>query len=68
MLTASQRDQILDHLDQAGVTDVYFWRENLVVINDYDCAAVEGILAGLPAGAGINLILDSAAQDQLVAH
>ena len=68
MLTPRERNQVLDLLDQEGITDVYFWRDNLVVINDYDYDKVERVLAGCAASAGIAQVLDSSAQEHLVAH
>jgi hypothetical protein len=68
MLTPRERNQVLDLLDQAGITDVYFWRDNLVVINDYDYDTVERVLAGCAASAGIAQVLDSGAQEHLAAH
>ena len=67
MLTERQRDRFLVQLEKVtGVTDVYFFRDNLVVLNDYDLEAVESFLEVAEDGADIGLVLDSDTQEQLV--
>ena len=67
MLTERQRDRFLAQLETVtGVTDVYFFRDNLVVLNDYDLEAVESFLEVAEDGADIGLVLDSDTQEQLV--
>jgi hypothetical protein len=67
MLTAQERQALLRGLEETlDVVDVYFWRDNLVVINDYDRDAVEQFLYGSKWGAELGMVLDSEMQNQLV--
>lgn len=58
MLTDPARQRILDRLERdLGIQDVYFWRDRLVVINEYDLALVQNLVDAMPEGSDLSMIV-----------
>lgn len=68
MLTRADQTQLLQDLNEfAGISDVYFWRGKLVVVNDYDAERVDAFLDETGWSADVNFTVAGSELDSLVA-